>query len=453
MKRESGKSIALFLLVGISLTLTWSLWSYQGDYAPVNPPKPTNTPDIASAYKISEVIKPYQIIRYETSDPDQVLGKYGSGGDTLYKLLLSASPLTLHTQLPEHFPKIAGPTYELDFPTPLTTAVIDNLFKFTQTNGTSISSDWLIDRVEVFQTDSKSDTAYLVFKDQLGHPKFYAKGAVSGLSTYSSDVEKSGDWLKYRKLPLSDKLLYVPNQPIHSLSVENSLYTLIGFEQYKTIVFSSPRQVTYSGNIYSDAVSQLESKQKLVMQYVNPLASSSSSSSSGAGTFGDPILQSYDFINSHKGWTNTFNIDNLTTYPISGQSKVIFRMTQHGLPVFSSAAYPYDIESEISLQWNGSNYSQFYRTLLKLGESFNPTDIQLPSPFDELALLKKTNGFKLSNVSDFKLGYQMTLNQSHPPSVRLTPSWFFEENGTWMSVTDYLNSHNTVMKNSGGGGS
>lgn len=442
MTRELGKSIVLVILVGLSLTLTWSLWSYQGDYAPMNSSEPAKITDIASSYNPDEVIKPFQVVRFNIEN-SQIMGKLGNGGDALYKLLVSA-PLTVHTQLPDKFPKPEGFFYELDFPTSVTTEIIKTLFNFNQQNLSSISQDWLIDHVEVFQTDQKSGNAYVIFKDQEGNPKFFAKGDIDGLISYNNDAKKSGDWLDYTKLNLTNRTIYIPDQPVNSFSTESRLYSLVGFELFKPILFSDPRQVVYSGNIYSDGVSQLVNRQKLVMQYYNTVPSNSG----GSSTSFDPISQSYQFINSHKGWTNTFNIDDFTSYPAKSQSKVTFRISENGLPVFSSDDYPYDIESEISLQWTSGELSQLYRTLLEIGVSYKkPQKVTLTSPLESINMLERTGTFKLNTISNFRLGYEMTVDQNDQ-SVTLTPTWYFEQAGTWYSVTDYLNNHSTNLQNS-----
>lgn len=441
MTRELGKSILLVVLVGLSLTLTWSLWSYQGDYAPMNSSEPTKITDIASSYNPNEVIKPYQVVRFN-SENRELMGKVGNGGDSLYKLIISA-PLTVQSHLPEKFPNSTGYSYELDFPTPVSSTTIKTLFNFNQQNLSTVSQDWLIDRVEIFQTDEKSSNAYIVFKDEEGNPKFLAKGDIDGLISYNSDAQKSGDWLNYTRLQLTNRSIYIPNEPIKSFSSESRLYSLVGFELYKPILFSDPRQVVYSGNSYSDGVSQLVNRQKLVMQYYNTIPSYSGSSSTNF----DPVFQSYQFINNHKGWTNTFNIDDYTSYPAKAESKVTFRLTENGLPVFSSDDYPYDIESEISLQWNSGELSQLYRTLIEIGVSYQKTKKTLASPLETIKLLESTGTFKLSSINDFRLGYEMTVNQDDQ-SVTLIPTWYFAQDGTWYSVTDYLNSHSNNLQSS-----
>ncbi|WEG12812.1 two-component system activity regulator YycH [Pullulanibacillus sp. KACC 23026] len=441
MRREIVKSIALFLLVVVSLTLTWCIWSYQGDYAPTNPSEPTKISNIASAKPISDVIRPYQIVRYPADQPKDLVGMLGNGVNSLYKLLTDAH-LSIQPNL--EMPKPTGNVYDLFFPTPISTTIIKDLFQLNSTNASTLSQDWLIDRVQLYQAKNSKDTTYVVFMDQNGTPKFYAKGDLSVFDKYDKSVKDSSNWLSYTKKRLKDREVYLPNEPIKTVSVESHLYSLVGFDAFKTILFSNPRQVIYSGNTYSDGVSQLSSHQKLVMQYYTV--------SSGSGSNGDPILQSYKFINGHKGWTNSFNIDDYTSYPAKGQSQVVFRLTENGLPVYSMDAYPYDYESQISLVWNEGELIKFDRTLITVGVSYKPSyPKEVTTPMDSIELLKKTGAFNLSSISDFRLGYEMTLDQDEA-SITYTPGWFFKKDGTWYSVTDFLNKYSNSIEEDKGGG-
>ena len=434
-----GKSILLFLLVALSLTLTWSIWAYQGEYEPTNSSEPTKISNIASSYDIKEVIRPYQIIKFDKKGSNQIKGNLGHGVDSLYKLITDAN-WTVQGAPPDRLPKVVGEDYELDFPTTLTTTIIKGLFKFTTTNSSLIAQDWLIDRVEVYESDPESDTVVLVFKDQNGQPHFFAEGKVPGIKTYIQNAQ-SENWLAFKRFTLKDHhMVYAPDQSIKSYAVENHWYTLVGFDLFKPILFSDPRQVVYSGNVYSDAVSQLANRNKLVMQYVNTVSTQS-------GSFGDPILQSYTFINGHKGWTNHFNIDTFTAYPAKGQSQVSFRLTNNGLPVFSTASYPYDLESEIWLQWNGGELAKLNRTLIAVGMTYNaPSKAKLiPSASEEMDLLTNTGAIKQGNITDFRLGYQMSVNSDNQ-SVSFTPTWFFKENDTWESTIEFLANHTNDLK-------
>jgi regulatory protein YycH of two-component signal transduction system YycFG len=436
-----AKSILLFLLVALSLTLTWSIWAYQGEYEPTNSSEPTKITNIASSYNLYEVIRPYQIIKFDKKDSAQLKGNLGHSVDSLYNLIKSAH-WTVQGMAHDRLPKVVGGDYELIFPTTLTPTIIKGLFTFNQTNSSSIAQDWLIDRVEVYETDLSNETVTLVFKDQNGQPQFFAKGKVPGIKNYNHDAE-SMNWLTYRAFRLKDHLVYAPNQTIKSYPTENHLYTLVGFDLFKPILFNDPQQVVYSGNSYSDGVSQLVNRNKLVMQYYNSVPSQS-------GSFGDPILQSYQFVNAHKGWTNHFNIDEFTAYPAKGQSQVSFRLTNNGLPVFSTESYPYDLETEIWLQWNGGELAKLYRTLVDVGVTYSrPSNpLTIPSASDEMDLLTNTGALKQGNITDFRLGYEMAID-TDKQTVSYTPTWFFKENDTWVSSIDFLANHANEFKGRG----
>lgn len=436
-----GKSILLFLLVALSLTLTWSIWAYQGEYEPTNPSEPAKITDIASSYNLDEVIRPYQILKFNKNDDNQVQGNLGHNVDALYSLLLNAS-WTVKGTPPDRLPKTIGDKFELVFPTTLTSSIIKDLFKFNAANSSMIAQDWLIDRVEVYESSPNNDMVTLIFKDQNNQPHFFAEGRVPGFKAYRHNAE-SVRWLTFKAFKLKDHLVYAPNEPIKKYTVENHLYTLIGFDVYKPILFSDPRQVVYSGNSYIDAVSQLVNRNKLVMQYYNSVSSQS-------GSFGDPILQSYQFINNHKGWTNHFNIDEFTAYPAKGQSQVAFRLTNNGLPVFSTDSYPYDLESEIWFQWNGGELAKLYRTLIDVGVTYNqPKSAKLiPSASEEMKLLISTGAFKPGSITDFRLGYQMSIHTDNQ-SVVYTPTWFFKQNDTWVSSIDFLTNQTNDLNGRG----
>ena len=64
---EIIKSIVLFLLIGLSITLTFSIWTYTPNY-PTMEQKPTVDISISNRATIDQIVKPYKsIFRFQES--------------------------------------------------------------------------------------------------------------------------------------------------------------------------------------------------------------------------------------------------------------------------------------------------------------------------------------------------------------------------------------------------
>src|SRR5690625_7176337 len=85
-------------------------------------------------------------------------------------------------------------------------------------------------------------------------------------------------------------------------------------------------------------------------------------------------------INEHKGWTNTFILDEAEV----NANRLQFRMYHDGYPIFSHEDY-----SMIEQRWEGQELYQYKRPLFKLTNLLSSEQVTLPSGKDVMSYLKE----------------------------------------------------------------
>ncbi|MFC4619674.1 YycH family regulatory protein [Camelliibacillus cellulosilyticus] len=434
MTREFGKSVLLALLVLLSLVLTWFIWTYQGDYESIDPNQSQDIPKIDMSYDLSEVIVPYLLIH---KSPNAFNGSMQQSlvDNAIYKELLKAKwTIDVGTNNP---PKQNGDSYELLFSAPVTMDTINELFNFTQTK-TRSHVDLLIDRLELYQ-DTSMNHSVLVFKDGDGDPRFYATSGNLAFKKVKSWVEKA-NLMPYYRVNFNNKRAYLPAQ---RQKIDGYVYSYqtVSMDRFKPIFFNDPDKVSYDKKkqVYSNESSLLESYND-ILKYVNLSATSSDKAMPS-----DPIIQSYNFIESHQGWTDDYMYFGLDKNLVNGEngkadSTVTFRLSEGGLPVFNTNLGD---KATITMTWmNGQTSPQkVTRTLLNVADSSyqsNPEDV--PSAKEIVESLKAVNT-PINRIENLVIGYRMELDTGQHV-VKYHPEWFLKKNGQWWSVSDYIKNAN-----------
>jgi regulatory protein YycH of two-component signal transduction system YycFG len=436
MNRETSKSILLAALVILSLFLTWSIWTYQGNFESKSAENAPDIKPIDSEHdpNFSDVVRPYQLTHF-TNKKNGLLGTDNRDVvDLVYREILNVK-WTMAVGVPNV--QNEQSSYEMVFPAPVKLDTIQSLFDFSSSK-TSLRHDWLIDRVSIYQ--QKTQTV-LVFKGVDETPKFSATSTEMALKDVEDKENINKYFSSYKEIQIKGKQVFIPIKSIQYNELTYP-YTLVDIKNFKPIFFSDPEKTYYSNNAYSDGDSILkQDDNNYVLKYVNP-------ATGGNNVLRDPIYQGYSYINSHKGWTDIFSYDYYDSRLGENVDSVDFRLTaENGLPVYSVSGFP--AETLISLTWENGVLYKLDRTLLNIGKQYDSKPKTIYS-WDDVQAILKIGHIPVNGLQDLRVGYNMDINAKQQ-IVTLTPDWFFKTNDHWQSLQAVAAKNSPAQSNNGGG--
>lgn len=427
MNRELIKSIALTVLVVLSLCLTWSIWTYQGNYSAADTEKTLEVVPIdpENDFSLEDVVKPNQLIHFSKSDEGDVSGTISKEYvEPVFSRIIKAK-WTADSIGNNNPPKAVSDSYELLFPAPVTINTLQALFNL-KTNDAPLPQNKLIDRFVVYRYMPKATA--IVFKDSDEDTVFYATTTELDMENIEDEIGK-GHFKRYFAVKLRNKRVYLPEEPVRFQRLVYP-YKLINLEAFKPILFANPDKTDYYSDklTFSDGISQLKQEGN-VLKFFNP-------ATNGEAAIRDPIIRSFQKVSSHKGWTDSFIYDQFTSNPAEGEENVEFRLVRNDLPVYSRTD-PY--ESVIAFTWENGSLYKLNRTLINVGSNpySNEKSDPLPSGRSVLDMLEQAH-LPLQNLDDLQLGYVMDVDEDQR-LVTYTPDWFIKKGDDWESLTSYLN--------------
>lgn len=425
MHREVFKSVLLGVLVLASVAMTFNILFYKSDFRNYNP-NSTKQVAIAKAQKIPEVIRPNLMLERNKN------GEFGQTSSSqiqkVYTLLRQCVFSDLSSDDSDNDNGSDSTHYKLVFPAPLTFDALSKVFQFDNDKSQS-TNHVLVDRVDVFSS-SNGQNVTAIFSSQDEKSKFYTTVDhlnINSLKALFADV----DLRPYERTALKGKVVYLPQEKT-AVDSEVSYYERLSLEKFIPIFFTDPDNVfaAKGKTEYTDSERQIERTNNII-QFVNPGITSTSEQKQ------DPIIGSFDWVNSVKLWTDDYIYQGVTLKNFRGNGTVSFRMTIGDYMVFNTE-YPNWYLSMIELTWRSGELSNYKGTLLDL----NPVDSQgsmtLDSGKDILNQLSQAN-VHVKSIEDLAIGYELkNPDTGSDQSIVATPDWFYKIGGRWYSVTDAL---------------
>ncbi|MDT8862802.1 two-component system activity regulator YycH [Alkalihalobacillus sp. MEB130] len=437
MSYNNLKSTILISLIGISIILTWQLYTFQPDIALLDDTVSRYVPDELNEEReermIHEVIMPEQIIVHRNQHYAMIPYEMDEFS-RLYEKLLSSNVTEVNLLSTDRFPtQTASEGVEFIFPTSVPTTIFFSLFGISEEEIGVPAIE--VDRLFLFVNEnelvhmqilSSEEERLIELETSLSVREFQADYLESfdefrEVVTVVSDTEYSNR-LKER--------VYIPTEPV---SVERLSFatTPLSPESYKQALFTDPGSVKYyqqsdGEDSYTDGNRIITMQNNgLFMEYINPVFIETQERSTRH------IVQSgYEFINGHGGWTNDYFLSSWSSSDIRDEAS--FRMHVNGLPVIM-----FEGQGDMDLQVNrsGTQIINYTRPLFELDP--HPIDaresIELPSGNEVLNQLKKQEFFDETRLSKVVVGYEMiTRNASF---VTIEPHWFILYGNRWQKVT------------------
>lgn len=416
MNYESIKSFILFVLVGISLLLSFILWSYQPNYDIIYDTSYVNEVDIGGNEKTkNDLVEPIKVI-FHNGAQSRSFSKPEKRRE-LYRDMASWVMTDFKVSKSEGRPQ--DDRYaEIAFPTDIPADLLTNLFTF---NDEIETPDWLFDRVFMrLDEEAKSVEMQILSKDN----KKQITASIDKTETYHVLLSYLVDKNEF----LEDNIqfgndahpIYMPKRKI-SMPKRTVIATTIDPELYINALFRNPSLVTPNeGEAYfTDGQRGMRIVQEgRALEFINPLQSNYELLKPL-----ELIERSVNNINEHKGWTNNYMFDHMD----QPTNHIRYRLSYDGYPV-----YDYRKFSIIEQEWRDHELYEYDRSLIQIGNLLNSEDVTLPSG-DEVAriLTEENSKVPLEDITDIRIGYFLNyLDDEH--SLTLEPSWFIVLGDDWI---------------------
>ncbi len=428
MRYETIKSSILFVLVMLSIFLTWNLWTYQPNYATMEKNNTVAEVSLSEQQEVKKIIRPDVALFHLKND------HFGTANaDELDKMIKEISSWRI-LDVKNNTDKVANinqlehaaGSVELIFPAEVPIQLFRDVLSFEDKKVPEFNFDRFIVNVE--NPDKDNGVVYFVSSAQ--QQVYISHVSTTFLTNFYHNFYKNADsYPRYFSYNLTDKrTIFLPDQPTDMMEYKYLPVTL-NSEEFRDALFSDPSFVQKSfvsnGEEYTNGSSKMNiDYDKNMLLYVNPTA---------AGKYqekpNDLVKRSIDFVNDHGGWTDAYRYVGKD----DNHHQITFRLySVEGYPVFNE-----DGLSEINEIWGPNEISKYVRPNISLDLPLK-TEMQkltLPSGHEVIQYLKNKKNFKLEQMENLVLGYEMESDSLETKLIRLEPTWYYRYNKTWFKIS------------------
>ncbi|MFJ7733093.1 YycH family regulatory protein [Lysinibacillus sp. NPDC097231] len=428
---EPVKSVVLFLLVMLSVVLTFMIWTYTPDYKYIEKTEGKEIL-IGTQKQMADVIRPYKAIyRFD----EEFTGTVSNGAMVdimkafegwnildLVRVNNNLSTNSVNEMIRDNNRMTVFFTGEIPF------SAFSSIFQFAdkelpETTFNRMIIDWSNysnKELQVFFISSNNESL-MRSHVSLQNANQFVREVIEPAKTYSTfkEIERDGF-----------TSLYTANDKI-----ESAKYTYIIEDMppdwFKNILFTNPnivQRTVESENLekFSDGMSWMTMDSKLKsLNYVYPAAESSVRIEPSK-----LLNDSFEFINEHGGFTADYRYVSTSTT----KNQLDYQLYLQGLPVYSDQAI-----SRITTVWGNSRIFRYKRPYFSLNipiESEKEIK-ELLSGSEIVEKIQKLNNIALSDIDEIVVGYYLTQDQSRR-IMTLEPCWFVIHNGISTRVTPEL---------------
>ena len=424
---ETFKSTVLVLLIFLSATLTFSIWTYSPKFETNVQPPPVDISVVDANKKelkgITEIVKPYKLLfNFEeglkgTTDSNEIEQSIDAiTGWTISNIVLTDSEFTekeLDTLLRKKN------RFTLFYPGEVPLSVYDVVLNNKDSNIPEISFDRLI-----VDWNPASKAMEIHFVSRTNGTRY--TGKITDYKSFNRTVLTSGrSYSDYIEVgPENPPYIAVPKNPVEIVS-NTYIQGEINPSRFRDALFTDPNavrrgQVSSSRELFQDvhAIMRVETLLK-TLSFFHPVAESED-----LAIPSDLLLDTIGFVNEHGGWTDDFRYTSM-----SPQSrKVKFQLYVQGLPVYSDTA-----STEIEQTWGDDRIYKYIRPYYTLTSTL-PSEMKvvtLPPGTEVAEIIAQSEDVNLSTVEEIDLGYFMKYDTERRLFI-LEPSWFYLIKGKWI---------------------
>lgn len=423
---ETIKSVVLLLLVLLSITFTFSIWSYAPQFADVDPNQAVDGSVTADQDKkpISDIIQPYKWV-FKLGD-----GELTGTTDSLkiepvleemmsWKVfgITSVNQEVSLKELDQLLTK--GNQYTLYYPGEIPIPVYSDVLEIEDKDVPEVLFDRLI--VNWNPEDSLPEVHFV---STVSKTHYKAKVKMEETQNFQKTIiAKAQQLSQYEEVRVSDThTLAISNEPltiVHSTYIEEEINPSL----FKDALFSDPNAVrknlvdTDTEEFGDDhALMNVNTKTK-VLNFVYPPESQELAIPS------ELMSTTIEFVNDHSGWTDDYRYSYMN--PVSRYIK--FQLHDNGIPVFSDVPNAAEI-TEVLGDSRVFRYSRPYFTLNSPIKTYEKTLL----PATEVARrLKESDELDFTAIEEIKPGYLLR-QDSDAGILKFEPHWFYFIKGNWV---------------------
>lgn len=429
---EQIKSIALFLLILLSLALTFTIWTFTPSHETIEPSTTVDEP-IADTKNTEEIIRPVKLLFHNgeavtgTTDQDNV------------QLLLDAleqwqiedvrlvqeetTPDTMESYM--HSSNRAVVYYPGLVPFP----VFDTMTNIVDTTIPESSFDRII--IE-WEAPANGQPA-LYFINTVSGRIYKATIPAQNLRQFQTEI--LAEAAEYETYITNDTIgvlpVYVQKDEVEKASVDYLL------EETSTAQFAEALLDNPALALSADLTTQEYIGDSGALMRENPSANSISyiqprAETSDPAIPSDLVFDSLNYVNGHGGWTDRYIYAGMNS--VSQQIK--YQLYLADLPVFSSTT-----AAALDLTWGiDGGEEQVYsynRPVYQLDSELESTMTVLASGEEVLEAVAQINNQDLSAITDITPAYKLTRSEEGI-LITFEPAWYFKADGAWTELTSEL---------------
>ncbi|WP_252504951.1 YycH family regulatory protein [Sporosarcina sp. Marseille-Q4943] len=423
---EPVKSIILLLLVLLSITFTFSIWTYSPRLDTIEQ-SPTVDISIGERRKVQDIIKPYKIlIKYEeslngTTDQiriDSIMREMNSWKVT--QLVPGQNEMN-KGQMKAFFEDTNQFTlyFQGDVPLP----VYEEILPFEDNIRLP---EFSFDRL-VVKWNPKEVAFEVHFINRATGTHFHGKVTPKDTMTSYRNIVIEGENLpSYTEVNVQESVyLAVPTEPV---TMNQIVYYQeeISPTRFRDALFNDPNAVRRSqvdgkreefGDDHALLVVNTESK---MLNFAHPAVENREEVKPST-----LLTDVIDSINEHGGWTDSFRFSYINHY----SHYVRFQLFIQGYPVLEPAGI-----TEIAQYYGVNRVFKYIRPYYTLDVGVDEEEVSLPSGAAIANELMESEKIDFGTVEEITTGYMMRHNLEKRIFV-MEPAWFYYIKGRWFSYT------------------
>ncbi|MGN4123536.1 YycH family regulatory protein [Lysinibacillus sphaericus] len=425
---EPVKSAVLFLLVMLSVVLTFIIWTYTPDYKFI---EQTESKEIliGTPKSAEDVIRPYKAI-FRAED-----GFTGTVSNGAMKDMMSAFKgwnvldlVRINNKIsPDYVNELirANNRMTVFFAGEIPFSAFSSIFQFADKELPETTFNRMI--IDWSQYNNKDLQVFFVSSNNESLLRSHV--SLSNAHQFVSDIiEPSKQYGVFKEIERDGYTsLYVANDKIESVKYTYYINEL-SLESFENVLFTDPNVVlrtveSMTSEKYSDAMSIMNVDTRLKsLNYVYPAAESSERIEPSKLVKG-----SFEFINEHGGFTEDYRYVSTST----SKNQIDYQLYLQGFPVYSDQA-----TTRITTIWGDNRIFRYKRPYFSL-EMDIPSEKEikeLPSGTEIVEKIHTLNNIVLSDIDEIVVGYYLTKVENES-LFNFEPGWFVIRNGAWILLT------------------
>lgn len=428
---EQIKSVALFLLILLSLALTFTIWTFTPTHETIEPSTIVEEP-IAETKNTEEVVRPVKVLFHNeeaiTGTDDQ--NNIQTVLDVLQRWQIQDIRLVQEEATPDAIESYMHSSQRavIYYPGPLPFPVFDSMTNIADMTIPESSFNRI-----VIEWEAPTNAQPALYFINTGSGRIYkATVALSELKQFKADlVMEAAEYQTYITDEAIGSLpIYVQEGEVEKPSIDY-LLDEISTARFAESLLDSPG-LALSADLttqeYTDDSGALmrENSNNKSISYIQPKAETSDPAIPS-----DLLFDSLGYINEHGGWTDQYLYAEMNSL----KQQIKYQLYMEDLPVFSTS-----ITTSLNVTWGvDAGEEQVYnylRPTYQLDSEAEKRMVVLASGKDALNAVKQLDT-DLSAVTDVKPGYKLTGSEENK-LITFEPVWYFEANGIWTELTSEL---------------